>query len=297
MIEVKKVSKTYQLGKSSFLKAVDEVSFSIEQGETLAIVGESGSGKSTLAKMILGLVEPSSGEIFFEGKRKTTLLPKKIQMVFQDPYSSLNPKLKVGTILSEPSVIHGEKPRVEELLDLISLPKESKDRYPHEFSGGQRQRIAIARALALNPDFLICDEPLSALDVSIQAQIINLLQKLQKELSLTILFISHDLAVVKYLSDRILVMHRGKLIEMQKTESLFQDPKKSYTKKLLSSALSFANICSEKSLQNPSLKNDFKLFPIPSMKPLNMKKTSIDLKKMFQTNKKPFREKVLLSQR
>ncbi|OGN56518.1 MAG: hypothetical protein A3D96_02860 [Chlamydiae bacterium RIFCSPHIGHO2_12_FULL_44_59] len=210
MIELKQVSKIYKLAKKRLTIAVDHVSFSIFKGETLGLVGSSGSGKSTLGKMIVGLIPPSSGEIFFEGRKKTGLLPLRIQMIFQDPFSSLNPRMRVESILNEPTTIHGLPSRVDELLELVKLPLDAKRRYPHEFSGGQRQRIGIARALALSPDILICDEPISALDVSIRAQIINLLKELQMRLGLTILFIAHDLTIIRYLSDRILMMDQGK---------------------------------------------------------------------------------------
>lgn len=235
MIEVKHLTKIYKLGKEKLLKAVDNVSLTIERGETLGLVGESGSGKSTLGRMILGLIEPTSGEIFLEGKKITGLLPRRMQMIFQDPYSSLNPRMSIGAIIAEPTKIHGLPNRVDELLDLVGLPRHAKGRYPHEFSGGQRQRIGIARALALNPEFLICDEPISALDVSIQAQIVNLLLRLQKNLSLTILFIAHDLAMVRYLSTRVAVMHCGKIVELRPTDELFAHPRHPYTQILLSS--------------------------------------------------------------
>ncbi|MBX7065737.1 MAG: ATP-binding cassette domain-containing protein [Parachlamydiales bacterium] len=232
MIEVKKITKIYKKWT-----AVNQVNLKIEKGETLGLVGESGSGKSTLGKLILGLIEPTSGEVFFEGKKKTGLLPRRMQMIFQDPYSSLNPRMSVGSILREPTQIHGLPDRVDELLDLVSLPREAQNRYPHEFSGGQRQRIGIARALALNPDVLICDEPISALDVSIQAQIVGLLQHLQKSLGLTILFIGHDLAMVRHISNRIAVMHGGRIVEEALTDDLFDHPSHPYTKILLSCLL------------------------------------------------------------
>lgn len=225
MIEVKNLTKIYPLNKKRKLLAVDRVSFMIEPGETVGLVGRSGSGKSTLGRMLLGLIEPTSGEIFFKGEKLKGLHPRRMQMIFQDPYSSLNPRMSVGSILAEPTKIHGLPDRVEELLQLVGLPLESKNRYPHEFSGGQRQRIGIARALALNPEFLICDEPISALDVSIQAQIVNLLLRLQNELGLTILFISHDLAMVRYLSTRVLVMHEGTLVEREQADPIFAERK------------------------------------------------------------------------
>lgn len=242
MIEIKNVTKIYKLGRKKELIALDQVNLTISKGETLGLVGESGSGKSTLGKILLGLIEPTSGEILFEGTAKTDLLPLRMQMIFQDPYSSLNPRMTVKEILSEPTQIHRRPNRVDELLDLVGLSREVQSRYPHEFSGGQRQRIGIARALALNPDFLICDEPISALDVSIQAQIINLLQNLQKELGLTLLFISHDLAIVRYLSNRIAVMQQGKIVELGETDELFSKPIHPYTKNLLLSHLGFFSI-------------------------------------------------------
>ncbi|MGB7977719.1 MAG: ATP-binding cassette domain-containing protein [Chlamydiales bacterium] len=235
MIEVKNVTKIYKLDRKKQILAVDGVDLQIEKGEIVGLVGESGSGKSTLGKIVLGLIPPSSGEVFFEGKRKTCLLPRRIQMIFQDPYSSLNPRMTAQSIIAEPTTIHGLKNRVDELLELVGLPLDAKRRYPHEFSGGQRQRIGIARALALSPDLLICDEPISALDVSIQAQIAGLLQRLQKELGLTILFIAHDLAMVRYLSTRIAVMHQGKIIECGDADELFTRPRAPYTKALLAS--------------------------------------------------------------
>lgn len=234
MIEAKNLSKLYQLGKKRHFLAVNGASLTINKGEILGLVGESGSGKSTLGRMLLGLIEPTAGEIYFDGQKVKGLLPRRMQMVFQDPYSSLNPRMSVGKILQEPTRIHRLPDRTDELLDLVNLPRTAKERYPHEFSGGQRQRIGIARALALNPEFLICDEPISALDVSIQAQIVNLLKRLQKELNLTILFIAHDLAMVRYLSDRIAVMHQGQIVETQEAEELFLNPAHSYTRHLLS---------------------------------------------------------------
>ncbi len=228
--------------------AVDKVSFEINKGETLGIVGESGCGKSTVAKAILRLYEPTSGEVEFDGKdirsmskgdlRKTR---QDMQIIFQDPMESLNSRHTVGTILEEPYVIHGIGTRTErrkwvaDLLDKVGLQSDAVNRFPHEFSGGQRQRIGIARAIALNPKLLICDEPVSALDVSIQSQILNLLVDLQRELDLTLLFIAHDLAVVKHVSDRIAVMYLGKIVEMNDAEKLYSHPVHPYTRALLSS--------------------------------------------------------------
>jgi peptide/nickel transport system ATP-binding protein len=228
--------------------AVDGVSFEINKGETLGIVGESGCGKSTVAKAILRLYEPTSGEIEFDGKDIRNMsrgdlreIRQDMQIIFQDPMESLNSRHTVGTILEEPYVIHGIGTRAEqrkwvaELLDKVGLQSDAVNRFPHEFSGGQRQRIGIARAIALNPKLLICDEPVSALDVSIQSQILNLLVDLQRELDLTLLFIAHDLAVVKHVSDRIAVMYLGKIVEMNDSEQLYNKPIHPYTQALLSS--------------------------------------------------------------
>lgn len=237
MIEVKNLSKTYSMGKK-LLKAVDDVSFSIAHGETLGLVGESGSGKSTIGRMILGLVAPTSGQVFLDGKEITgKMVPRRMQMIFQDAYSSLNPRMTVEQILQEPLIIHNLPERTDELLDFVALPRTAKKRYPHEFSGGQRQRIGIARALALNPDFIVCDEPISSLDVSIGAQILDLLINLQKALGLTYLFITHDLAIVRSFSTKLAVMHLGKIVEIGETEEIITSPQHPYSQLLLSSAL------------------------------------------------------------
>ncbi len=230
------------------VKAVDDVSFTIDQGETLGLVGESGCGKSTLGRAILRLYEPTAGRVTFDGRDITHLkesglrpLRRRMQMVFQDPFASLNPRHSVGRIVGEPLRTHSisgrseTSTRVRELLSLVGLPPDAVGRYPHEFSGGQRQRIGLARALALNPEFLVCDEPVSALDVSIQAQIINLMEKLQSELGLTYLFIAHDLAVVRHISDRIAVMYLGKIVEVAPADDLYDNPLHPYTITLLSS--------------------------------------------------------------
>jgi len=228
--------------------AVDDVSFSIKEGETFGLVGESGSGKSTIAKMIVNLYKPSSGDIYFDDvcitqiKKNKEMLKfrKQIQMIFQDPYSSLNGRLKVKDIVAEPILLHNPSIKrsdlenyIFDLLQSVELSQSSAERYPHEFSGGQRQRISIARALATQPRLLVCDEPTSALDVSIQAQILNLLKDLQEQLTLTILFISHDLPVVRQMCDRIGVLRNGKLCEVSNSEKLFEKPEHEYTKELL----------------------------------------------------------------
>lgn len=233
---------------TSTLKALDGVDLEITEGETLGLVGESGCGKSTLGKTILRLIEPNEGSIDFMGQDITKLnkthlrsLRKKMQIIFQDPYSSLNPRMNVGKIIEEPMIIHNMKANAQErhekvceLLSLVGLRQDVIHRYPHEFSGGQRQRIGIARALCVNPKFLVCDEPVSALDVSIQAQIINLMQDLQYKLGLTFLFIAHDLHVVKHISNKIAVMYLGNIVEIGAAEEVFNEPKHPYTQALLS---------------------------------------------------------------
>jgi oligopeptide transport system ATP-binding protein len=230
-----------------YVRAVDGVSFDIAEGETLGLVGESGSGKSTTGYCIIQLLQPTSGSIRFMGRELTELGRKELrrsrremQIVFQDPYSSLNPRMTVGDTVAEPLQIHGidtrreRQAKVRELLDVVGFNPSFVNRYPHEFSGGQRQRIGIARALALSPKLIICDEPVSALDVSIQAQILNLLKDLQQEFGLTYLFIAHDLAVVRAMSDRIAVMNQGKLVELGPAEDVYAEPKEAYTQALLS---------------------------------------------------------------
>ena len=230
------------------VKAVDDVSFTVQRGQTVGLVGESGSGKTTIGRAIIRLVEPTAGEIFYDGQKISDLSAgafrpyrKRIQVIFQDPYNSLNPRFSIFEIVGEALEIHfpemtraDRRTRVAGLLDKVGLKRDHLDRYPHEFSGGQRQRIGIARALAVNPDFIVCDEPVSALDVSVQAQIVNLLQDLQEELGLTYLFIAHDLAVVEHISDQVLVMTEGKIVESASAEAIYERPQHEYTRKLLS---------------------------------------------------------------
>ncbi|MFC5604309.1 dipeptide ABC transporter ATP-binding protein [Sporosarcina koreensis] len=248
LVQVDSLRQHFDSGKGEVLKAVDDISFYIRPGETLGLVGESGSGKSTTGRAILRLNEPTSGDVLYQGiavnrlsKNEMKTMRRHMQMIFQDPYSSLNPRFKVLDIIGQALDIHKlsqtkaqRKKRVEELLEMVGLKPEHAMRYPHEFSGGQRQRIGIARALAVEPDFIVCDEPLSALDVSIQTQIVELLEDLQHRLGLTYLFIAHDLSMVKHISDRVAVMYAGKIVELAESEELYSNPLHPYTKSLLS---------------------------------------------------------------
>jgi ABC-type oligopeptide transport system ATPase subunit len=253
LLEVEDLRKWFPVRKGllvertvDHVKAVDDVSFEIAEGETLGLVGESGSGKSTTGYCVLQLLSPTAGSVRFMDRELTTMrsgdlreIRREMQIVFQDPYSSLNPRMTVGTTVEEPLVVHGigtrrsRERRVRELLEIVGFNPDFTNRYPHEFSGGQRQRIGIARALALNPRLIVCDEPVSALDVSIQAQILNLLKDLQRDLGLAYLFVAHDLAVVRAMSDRIAVMNRGKIIEMGDANQVYNNPQQDYTKALL----------------------------------------------------------------
>ena len=248
LLQVKDLRKHFQIGRGTSLKAVDGISLEIKKGETFGLVGESGCGKSTVGRTLVRLYEPSGGQVVYGGKdvhrargEEAKSLNRRMQMVFQDPQASLNPRMVVGDIVAEGLDIHGlagsakeRLDRVQELLETVGLNSEHANRYPHEFSGGQRQRIGIARALAVDPDFIVADEPVSALDVSIQAQVINLLRKLQKERDLTYLFISHDLSVVKYISDRVGVMYLGVMVETAPSDELYSNPVHPYTQALLS---------------------------------------------------------------
>jgi peptide/nickel transport system ATP-binding protein/oligopeptide transport system ATP-binding protein len=255
LIEVRNLTKHFPITRGIIfqkqvgaVKAVDDISFAVPGGETLGLVGETGCGKSTTAKLLVRLLEPTSGQILFEGEdvaggkgAELKALHRQVQMIFQDPYSSLNPRKTIGSIIAEPFVIHelhtesGERKRaVQELMDRVGLNPEHYNRYPHEFSGGQRQRIGVARAIALEPKLLIADEPVSALDVSIQAQVLNLLKRLQREMGLTLIFISHDLSVVRHMCDRIAVMYLGKVVELTSNEALYSFPRHPYTGALLS---------------------------------------------------------------
>jgi peptide/nickel transport system ATP-binding protein len=248
ILEINGLKKHFHLGKGRILKAVNDVTFHIKKGETFGLVGESGCGKSTIGRTIIGLYNRTDGEVLFGGENVHKLsekqlfkLRQRMQMIFQDPYASLNPRSTVREVISEPMEVHNlfknkkeQNERVYELLEEVGLNRDHANRYPHEFSGGQRQRIGIARALALNPEFVIADEPISALDVSVQAQVVNLLKELQKEKGLTFLFIAHDLSMVKQISDRIGVMYLGNMVELTESDSLYENPLHPYTQALLS---------------------------------------------------------------
>ncbi len=252
LLEVKGLGISFHTSGGT-VEAVDGVSFAVERGTTVGLVGESGSGKTTVGRALLNLTPSTatvSGQVLFDGQeilalpeRRFRPWRRRVQMIFQDPFNSLNPRHRVETIIAEPLEIHcremsraDRRARVGELLDQVGLPRDSMARYPHEFSGGQRQRIGIARALAARPDFLVCDEPVSALDVSVQAQIVNLLQDLQEQLGLTYLFIAHDLAVVEHISDQVLVMYRGRIVESASADAIYAAPQHEYTKRLLAAA-------------------------------------------------------------
>lgn len=268
LIEVKNLKKYFNVGSNAILKAVDNINFAIKEGETLGLVGESGCGKSTTGRTIIRLYEATGGEVIYDGKDVHKLnkaeqkeFTKQAQMIFQDPYASLNPRMTVGDIVGEGIDIHSlytgkqRTERIYEVLNIVGLNKEHANRFPHEFSGGQRQRIGIARSLAIEPKFIVCDEPISALDVSIQAQVVNLLIKLQREFGLTYLFIAHDLSMVKHISDRVGVMYLGTMVEMATSEELYRNPLHPYTQALLS-AIPIADPAVEKSRQRILLEGD-----------------------------------------
>ncbi|HLS09917.1 oligopeptide/dipeptide ABC transporter ATP-binding protein [Lentibacillus sp.] len=248
ILQLNNLSKHYNIGKGQILKAVNDVTFHINKGETFGLVGESGCGKTTVGRTIMGLYDKTSGDVYYDGQnvhelddKETFEFYRQMQMIFQDPYASLNPRSTVKEVIAEPMEVHGlyqnkqeQLDRVIQLLEEVGLNRDHANRYPHEFSGGQRQRIGIARALALDPDFIIADEPISALDVSVQAQVVNLLKNLQAEKSLTFLFIAHDLSMVKQISDRIGVMYLGNLVELTSSDSLYDNPLHPYTQALLS---------------------------------------------------------------
>jgi oligopeptide transport system ATP-binding protein len=280
LVEVKGLKKYFSVNsgffsrKGGYVKAVDDISFDICEGETVGLVGESGCGKTTVGRTLLRLYEPTGGQVLFSGvdifklrEKEMLKMRSKMQMIFQDPYASLNPRMTVGDIVAEPLLVHGLcnrqncMERVHQLLEMVGLNPENSNRFPHEFSGGQRQRIGIARALAVKPQFIICDEPISALDVSIQAQVVNMLQELQETLGLTYLFIAHDLSMVKHISNRIIVMYLGRIMEVAPSNELYRRPRHPYTQALLS-AIPIPDPQVEKERQRIILEGD-----IPS--PLN----------------------------
>ncbi len=267
LVDIQDLSKEFTIGKKSF-KAIQRLNLKIYAGETLGLVGESGCGKTTVGRTLIRLYEPSGGRVIFDGIDLQSLTPtelkqirRRMQIIFQDPYASLNPRMTVQEIIGEPLDIHHlatgavRKKRIEELLSFVGLNPNHLSRFPHEFSGGQRQRIGIARALAVEPEFIICDEPISALDVSIQAQIVNLLKRLQEQIGLTFLFIAHDLSMIKYISDRVAVMYLGQLMELAPSDALYKDPLHPYTKALLS-AIPIPDPVVEKKRQRILLKGE-----------------------------------------
>lgn len=281
ILEVKNLKKYFKVGNKDILKAVDDVSFFIREGETLGLVGESGCGKTTCGRTVIGMYDKSGGEVFYKGKsvhglsrKDKKAFTKEVQIIFQDPYASLNPRMTVADIIAEGIDIHGlaknkkdREERIYKALDQVGLNREHANRFVHEFSGGQRQRIGIARALAVEPKFILCDEPISALDVSIQAQAANLLIKLQKELGLTYLFIAHDLSMVKHISDRVAVMYLGSMAELAESEELYNNPKHPYTKALMS-AIPIADPDVEESRERIMLSGDV---PSPINTPIGCK--------------------------
>ncbi|HEX3033248.1 MAG TPA: oligopeptide/dipeptide ABC transporter ATP-binding protein [Bacillota bacterium] len=268
ILELQGIKKYFPMGKGNQLKAVDNINLCLKKGETLGLVGESGCGKSTVGRTIVGLYKPTAGKILFAGKeishlsgRELKQVRRNLQMIFQDPYASLNPRMTVGDIIGEALDIHGlargaeREMRVLELLGLVGLNAEHANRFPHEFSGGQRQRVGIARALAVNPQVIICDEPISALDVSIQAQVVNLLKELQNRLGLTYLFIAHDLSMVQYISDRVAVMYLGQVVELAESCELYENPLHPYTQGLMA-AIPVADPETARRHESPGLQGD-----------------------------------------